>query len=171
MIDFMLNDSGDISFSKIEQNNSELQFDFFICNNSALFFDFYVENYKDPKYLKGLTPGLILNFSTNKINYDKEIDYNVDEEDYLYQQLKIRVSSSLNTILGNKDIGSNVEFYRHRNIEDNLDNILSSVKEAITHILPDAKISIIKTKTNYYDYSNTLKITISNKKYNFYYYL
>ena len=49
MIDFMLNDSGDISFSKIEQNNSELQFDFFICNNSALFFDFYVENYKDPK--------------------------------------------------------------------------------------------------------------------------
>ena len=43
MVDFMLDNSGDIMFAE-ESMDSELQFDFVVSNNSTLFMDFYIEN-------------------------------------------------------------------------------------------------------------------------------
>lgn len=171
MTDFILNSNGDLSFVTLDSLNSEFQLDFFISKNSSLFLDFYIENYKDFSYLKGLTPGLIFNFEISQINYDKEVYYNSKEEDYLFQQIKIRLSSSLNTILGNEDIGSNLEYFKHKNIDENIGAISECIKDAINDIMPNAKIKIEKIQTNYFDYSNSLKVIISNKDYNFYYYL
>lgn len=171
MKDFMLSNSGDIMFATSEELAPEFQLDFFISDNSTLFMDFYVENLKKPKYLDGLTPGLIYNFNITKIENDKEIVYNLDEEEYLYQQLKIRISSVLGTIYGNEDVGSKIELYKHKNIDDNLNYILSSVREAITDIMPEAKLNIRKIGGGYYTYSDSVEITISNKEYKFYYYL
>ena len=115
MLDFMLTDSGDISFIQVEDTDAEFQLDFFVSNNSALFLDFRVENYKDFEYINNLTPGLVFNFTIDKVSYDKEVVYNYDEEDYLYQELKIHISTTLNTVLGNEDLGCDVEYYRHKN--------------------------------------------------------
>lgn len=170
MVDFMLDNSGDIMFAEASMD-SEFQFDFVVSNNSTLFMDFYIENLKEHQYLKNMTPGLIYNFSISKITNNKEIVYNSDEEDYLYQQLKIRISSVVGTILNNEDIGSDIDKYRHKNIDKNLDYILGSIRTAIEDIMPDAKISIRKTDSGYYDYSDSVEVSISNKKFNFYYYL
>lgn len=171
MLDFMLTNSGDISFVQVEDTDAEFQLDFFVSNNSALFLDFRVENYKDFEYINNLTPGLIFNFTIDKVNYDKEVVYNYDEEDYLYQQLKIRISTTLNTVLGNEDMGCDVEYYRHKSTDDNINYILSSIETAVKDIMPNAIVTINKVNSGYYDYTDTLEITISNKEYNFYYYL
>ena len=171
MLDFMLTDSGDISFVQVENTDTEFQLDFFVSNNSALFLDFRVENYKDFEYISNLIPGLVFNFTIDKINYDKEVVYNYDEEDYLYQQLKIRISTTLNTVLGNEDLGCDVEYYRHKSIDDNINYILSSIETAVKDIMPNAIVTINKVNSGYYDYTDTLEITVSNKEYNFYYYL
>lgn len=171
MLDFMLTDSGDISFIQVEDTDAEFQLDFFVSNNSALFLDFRVENYKDFEYINNLTPGLVFNFTIDKVNYDKEVVYNYDEEDYLYQQLKIHISTTLNTVLGNEDLGCDVEYYRHKNIDDNMNYILSSIETTVKDIMPNAIVTINKVNSGYYDYTDTLEITVSNKEYNFYYYL
>lgn len=171
MKDFMLSSTGDITFSTAEELSPSFQFDFFVSDNSIMNLNFYVENLKKPKYLKGLTPGIVFNFNISKTENDKEIVYNIDEEEYLYQQLKIRISSVLGTILGNEDIGSTIELYKHKNIDDNLNYILSSVKEAIEDIMPEAILNIRKIGGGYYSYSDSVEITISNKEYKFYYYL
>lgn len=171
MIDFMLDNNGDLSFKTLELSDTGLQLDFFVSDNSTLFFDFYIENNKNFSYIKNLMPGLVLHFTVDEIKYNKEIICNLTEEDYLFQQLKIRINSSLNTIVGNEDIGSDIEFYRHKNINDNIDLILKSVKDAINDIMPDADISIERINEGYFDYTNKLQITISNEEYSFYYYL
>jgi hypothetical protein len=171
MKDFMLNNSGDIMFATAEELAPSFQFDFFISDNSIMTLNFYIENLKKSKYLKGLTPGLIFDFNISKTENDKEIIYNIDEEEYLYQQLKIRISSVLGTILGNEDIGSTIESYKHKNIDDNLNYILSSVKDAIEDIMPEAILNIRKIGGGYYTYSDSVEITVSNKEYKFYYYL
>lgn len=171
MIDFILDDNGDLSFKALELSDTGLQIDFFVSDNSILFFDFYIENNKKFSYIKNLNPGLILHFTVDEIKYDKEIICNTTDEDYLFQQLKIRINSSLNTILGNEDIGSDVEFYRHKNINENIDLIFKSIKTAINDIMPNANVSIEKINEGYFDYTNKLQITISNEEYSFYYYL
>lgn len=171
MIDFILNSNGDLSFTVSDTENEQLQLDFFTSQNTSLFFDFYIENLREFSYLDNLVPGLIFNFETSYINYDKEVYYSQSEEDYLLQQIKIRLSSPLGTIMGNENIGSELDFYKHKNIDQNINSITDCIREAINDILPDAKIKVEKIDSGYFDYTNSLKITISNKDYNFYYYL
>lgn len=171
MIDFILNSNGDLSFVFSDIENEQFQLDFFTSKNNALFFNFYIENFKDFSYLNNLTPGLIFNFETFHIDYNKEIYYNFSEEDYILQQIKIRLSSPLGTIMGNENIGSKLDLYKHKNIDDSINSISECTKEAINDILPNANIKVEKINSGYFDYTDSLKITISNNDYNFYYYL
>ena len=171
MIDFVLNSNGDLSFFASDPNSNQFQLDFFTSNNSSLLFDFYIENFKSSSYLKDLKPELVFNFELSNIEYNKDIYCTTSEEDYLFQQIKIRLSSPLETIMGNESIGSTLDYYRHKNIDENIYTISECIKNAIKDIMPNVKVNVEKIGNAYFDYTDSLKITISNKDYNFYYYL
>ena len=149
----MLNKNGDILFKQSDRYKSSLQFDFFVTQSNGLIFDFYIEQLKD----------------------DKEIVCVDNEEDYIYQQIKIRLSSALGTIKENENIGSKLDLYKHTLINPEKDYdftiIEQCVRDALYDILPNAEITVSKNSTIYTDYSNSLIVTITYKELNYYYYL
>lgn len=179
MYDFLLNNHGDILFYKTDKQENSFQLDFFIAPSDSLSFDFYIDNYNDFEYISPsnstaiIEPGMIFSFNTQEVKNDKDICITENEEDLIFQKIKIRLSSAINTIEGNKDIGSNLELYKHRLItkDDTFTDIYTCIQEAISDILPNAKIDIKLIESIYIDYSCSIKVTIQYKDYNFYYYL
>lgn len=177
MFDFTLNKNGDILFKQSDRYKSSLQFDFFITQTNGLIFDFYIDNY-ETNYLikeKNVYPGLQLDFQIEKIKEDKEIVCVTKEEDYIYQQIQIRLSSALGTIRNNENIGSELELYKHNLLNPEKDYNYSLIQQcvynAIKDILPQAEITVTKSSTIYTDYSNSLIVMITYKDQNYYYYL
>ena len=111
--DFQLNENGDILFKQSDRSDSFLQFDFFVAKTNGLVFDFYVDTYEQREYLQDLKPGFVFEFCIDNPDKDKEIVCIEDKNDYLYQQIKIRLSSALGTIKGNESLGSTLDNYRH----------------------------------------------------------
>ena len=113
-----------------------------------------------------------MNMYLKKAENNKEIVLAKDE-DYIEQQIKIRLQTTLNTLLHNEDIGSDLDLYRHNIIteKDDFSTIKESVRRAIEDILPEAEIDVEKIETIYLDYSNSLMITIRNRDYSYYYYV
>lgn len=173
MKDFLLDVNGDLCFGKSDNIYNSLEFSFFTSNTQSFFLNFYIENYDIPNHLDGFTPEFILNFHLKEVKYDKDILLNESEEEYFQQQIKIRLDTSLKTLESNEHIGSNLDLYNHRLIkkDDKFEDIKQCIKEALNDILPNAQIEVTKLDTIYLDYSNSLMITIKNKKYNYYYYL
>lgn len=178
MVDFQLNKNGDIFFEESKNINNKFELNFFVSQSDVMTINFYTENLSSFSYLKSnkedrvLNPGICLNIYTKKIENNKEVVL-VKEEDYIGQQIKIRLQTSLGTLLNNEDIGSDLDLYKHNIISDKDDFsiIKKSVKKAIYDILPNAEIDVQKIKTIYLDYSNSLMITIKNDNYNYYYYV
>lgn len=175
MYDFMLNKNGDILFKQSDRYKSSLQFDFFITQSNGLIFDFYVDNAEPLKLLDDVHPGLQFDFYIEQLKEDKEIACIDNEEDYIYQQIKIRLSSALGTIRENENIGSKLDLYKHTLINPEKDYdftiIEQCVRDALYDILPNAEITVSKNSTIYTDYSNSLIVTITYKELNYYYYL
>lgn len=173
MKDFLLSSNGDIMFEKSNFIEDSLEFNFLVSSHKTLSLNFYIENYNDFKYLDGFTPQFILNFNLKKIENDKSIVINENEEQYYQQQIKIRLETPLNTLLQNNNIGSNISLYNHKVItnDNTFEDIKKCVKEALQDILPNAQIQVDKIDTIYLDYSNSLLITINFKNYSYYYYV
>ena len=66
-----------------------------------------------------------------------------------------------------------MELYKHDYVDSTSieSNIKKCVKEAIQDILPNANISIKKTKTAYLDYTNSFIVTIIDQDKYYEYYL
>ena len=173
--DFQLNENGDILFKQSDRSDSFLQFDFFIAKSNGLVFDFYIDTYRQKEYLQDLKPGFVFEFCIDNPEENKEIVCIEDKNDYLYQQIKIRLSSALGTIKGNESLGSTLDNYRHilLNSDKKKDykDIETCVKEAIKDILPDAKITIYNTPSIYTDFTNSIIISIVQEDFDFFYYL
>ena len=177
MFDFQLNKNGDILFKQSDRYKSSLQFDFYITQTTGLVFDFYVDNYEENSLIqeKNVHPGMQMDFQLEKIKEDKEIICTIREEDYIYQQIQIRLSSALGTIKNNENIGSELELHKHTLLNPGKEYDYAVIQEcvynAIKDILPQAEITVSKSATIYTDYSNSLIVTITYKDQNYYYYL
>lgn len=173
--DFKLNKSGDILFKYSDREYSSLQFDFFTSPTSGLVFDFYIDNYISEGYLSGLKPMFSFQFYIDTPAYDKEIVPIKSNEEYIYQQIKIRLSSALGSIKNNENIGSELDKYRHTILNPNKETDYSEIKEcvekAIADILPDATIKVTAKDTIFTDFTNSLIVSISKGDFNYYYYL
>ena len=178
MIDFQLNKNGDLLFEESQIINNSFELNFFVSQSDMLIMNLYTENLSPFSYLENkkedriLAPGICMNMYLKKAENNKEIVL-AKNEDYLEQQIKIRLQTALNTLLNNEDIGSDLDLYRHNIImdKDDFGTIKESVKRAIKDILPDAEIDVEKIETIYLDYSNSLMITIKNDDYSYYYYV
>lgn len=174
MKDFLLNTNGDIMFEKSNFIEDSLEFSFLVSSYKTLSLNFYIENYNDFEYSNDLNPQFVLEFNLKKIENDKNIVINENEEQYYQQQIKIRLETPLNTLLQNSNIGSNINLYNHKIIttkDNTFKDIKQCVKEALKDILPNAQIQVQKIDTIYLDYSNSLLITINFKNYSYYYYV
>lgn len=177
MYDFMLNKNGDILFKQSDRYKSSLQFDFFVTQTNGLIFDFYVDNPEPLSIIKeeNVHPGFQFDFYIDEMKEDKEIVGVTNEEDYIYQQIQIRLNSALGTIKNNENIGSKLELHKHTLLNPKKDYDYSAVqqcvRDAIKDILPQAEITVSKSSTIYTDYSNSLIVTITYKELNYYYYL
>lgn len=178
MIDFQLDKNGDLLFEESKVINNSFELNFFVSQSNIMIMNLYTENLAPFSYLENkkenkiLTPGICMNMYLKKAENNKEIVLAKDE-DYIEQQIKIRLQTTLNTLLHNEDIGSDLDLYRHNIIteKDDFSTIKESVKRAIEDILPEAEIDVEKIETIYLDYSNSLMITIRNRDYSYYYYV
>lgn len=173
--DFQLSENGDILFKQSNRSKEFLQFDFYVAKTNGLVFDFYIDNYETQEYLNDLKPQFVFDFYIDNPDNDKEIVYIDDKEEYLYQQIKIRLSSALGTIRGNENLGSTLDNYRHMLLNPDkkkeYTDLIICVRNAINDILPDAQIDIYNTPTIYTDFTNSIVIAITQEDLNFYYYL
>ena len=173
--DFKLDKFGDIYFKYSDREESSLQIDFFTPPTNGLLFDFYVDNYTSNPYLTDLEPLFSFSFYVDLPVYDKEIVSLENDEEYIYQQIRIRLSSALGSIKNNENIGSDIDRYRHLLLNPSKESEFTEIKEcvrkAIQDILPNASIQIIPKDTIFIDFTNSLIIAISKGDINYYYYL
>lgn len=173
--DFKLNKFGDILFKYSDREQSSLQFDFITSPTNGLLFDFYIDSYTSEGYLSDLTPMFSFQFYIDTPAYDKEIMTVRSDEEYIYQQIKIRLSTALGSIKNNENIGSELDKYRHTILNPNKETDYAEIKDciekAISDVLPGATIKVIAKDTIYTDFTNSLIVSISKGEYNYYYYL
>lgn len=166
MKDLFLTPRGDLAIKNISNNDKRLEINFFTSNSNALRLNFYIE---DTSQYRPNANSLGINFSINKPEYNKEIE-TISGDAYIEQAIKIRLSTSLGSLDGNKDIGSKLELVMHEFVDaqTTYTNLEKIIKEAIYDLIPNAQISIRKPKTKYTDYSTNLIIVIvdNDKKYN-----
>ena len=173
--DFQLNDHGDILFEQSDRKDSSLQFDFFVARTNGLVFNFYIDDYDSHEYLNDLDPQFVFDFCIDNPENNKEIVCIDNREEYLYQQVKIRLNSALGTIQGNETLGSTLDNYRHMLLnpdkQKSYEDIITCVKTAIKDILPNARVAVYNKPTIYTDFCNSIIITITQDDFNYYYYL
>lgn len=169
MIDIALNDNGDIMFEENEGYEESLLLNFIISNSSSLQLNMYIDNSDDIKFKKKV---LQLNILLDVPEYNKEI-ITISNEEFYEQAIKLRISTALNSVYGNTDMGSKIESFKHRNITEKrlYEYIESEVKRCLSDIMPSAEIRVEKYKTYYREFYNALKITVINKGKYYYYYL
>lgn len=172
--DFKLNKKGDLLFEYSTRDSSSLQFDFFVSNTNGLIFDFYIDSPNYQKFLPDLEPGLIFKFFIDSPVHNKEI-CTIENDEYIEQQIKIRLTSALGSIRGNESIGSRLDDYRHMLLNPEKENdygeIIYCVEQAIADILPNATVEIFNKPGIYTDFTNSLIISIYQDEQQYYYYL
>ena len=173
--DFKLSNNGDILFKFSNKQEQSLQVDFYTSPTKGLVFDFYIDSYYSEQYLPNLVPQFAFQFNTECKANDKEILTITDEQEYIYQQIKIRLSSVLGSIQGNEQLGSKLEKYKHMLLnpkkENNYEELIACVRDAIKDVLPNAEITVINNQTIYTDFTNSLIISIIYNDYSYYFYL
>lgn len=168
MYDLMLTDNGDIAFEISEQLKDSLQINFVLSKSNALILDFFIDNFVESYN----TDGLQINFNIFKTLNNKSCR-EVTGQNYYEQAIKIRLNSALGSIKGNEQIGSKLDLYKHEYVDSQyLDsNLKKIIKEAIKDILPNAEITLSKSKTQYLNYSNSYVVNIIDKDKHIEYYL
>lgn len=168
MYDLMLTPNGDLAFEESEQLKDSLQINFVTSKSKAMTINFFIDNFMD----KEQGNGLLVNFRVHKPLNNKTCRDAIGQ-DFYEQGIRLRLETTIGTIKGNEDIGSKLELYKHDYVDNNYleTNIIKCVKEAITDILPNAEITIQKTKTPYLNYTNSFIVTIVDQDKYYEYYL
>ena len=114
--DFMIGESGDLIFVPSTINKEELTLNFYTMPSNCLTVNFFIKNRFEFKHLKNLEPSLIINFNVDTVNYcfDTLI---ANDQDYMQQQITIRLKTALGTLTNNEDIGSTIDMYKHNIIK------------------------------------------------------
>lgn len=169
MIDLALNDNGDIMFEENEGYEESLLLNFIISNSTSLQLNLYIDNSDDAEYKSNV---LQINMLLDVPEYDKEVEI-ISNEEFYEQAIKLRIATSLNSVLGNKDMGSKIESFKHRTITEKrlFEYLEVEIRRCISDIIPNADVKIEKHKTYYREFYNALKITVINKGKYYYYYL
>jgi phage baseplate assembly protein W len=112
------------------------------------------------------------NFYVYVPKYDK-IAVAVKDKEYIYQAIKIRLNTELNTVRKNENLGTDIFTMLHKDptnekLQKQLEN---KVRIAISDILTDYSVSVQVMQSNYLDYHDNVRIVITNNKDVFYYYL
>lgn len=104
--------------------------------------------------------------------FDK-IARTVRNKEYIQQSIKLRLSTELNTVLGNNDLGSNLHTYIHSNTTANklLAEIAQEVKKSINDLLPNCEVHAYIINSDYLNYHDSIKIVIINNEETYYYYI
>ena len=102
-----------------------------------------------------------ITFNLNKIKYNKKI-FSVSDKDYIIQQIKIRLRTSLGELPLRKTFGSTLETQMHKDIQDkivqkNIENIVSSI---VSEFLKNYSIKVIPYIDRNNGYYQTFKINI-----------
>lgn len=125
MIDFKLNNSGDIilenkkNFNKFTLTFIKSEFPTFKTNFQIMLDKKNILKDKE-KYFK-------LSFNTD-FNKDKKIKFKtIQEEDELKQRIMIKLRTELGEIYHNQNFGSSINIYRHDIINDTTLSLLSSL--------------------------------------------
>ena len=156
--DFMITENGDISFVENDIENKRFNLKFYLSNFNAMNIKFNIERtskIKNEKHMMNIT------FNLNKIKYNKKI-FSVSDKDYIIQQIKIRLRTSLGELPLRKTFGSTLETQMHKDIQDktvqkNIENIVSSI---VSEFLKNYSIKVIPYIDRNNGYYQTFKINI-----------
>jgi phage baseplate assembly protein W len=113
---------------------------------------------------------LTLEFYYYTLDHNKNSRY-VEGDKFIQQAIKLRLSTEQGTITNDDNFGSRLYSIMHSNLDDSklLDAIVDIAKEALSDILPNANITASKIDTNYYDYHDTVKLTIKHDNKTYFY--
>ncbi len=97
----------------------------------------------------------------------------VSDSEYIEQAIRIRLSTELETVRENMDLGTDIYTLYHSNLTANkLElTIKNKVYDAIKDILPNSSIDIRISKSDYLNYHDSIEIVIINNDKTFYYYV
>ena len=167
-LDLYLTSTGDIAFEETEIiKENGLTFNFFLAPSNALTFNFYT---KSSRTILQNAQTLCIDFYTYTIDYDKNSRI-VEENRFIQQAIKIRLSTEFGTMSKDEKFGSKIFELMHLNLDDSelLQRVEIAAREALSDLLPNAKITATKMKSNYMDYYDTIKLTIKHNNQVFYY--
>ena len=157
-LDLFLTDSGDFSFYTNADNLSDgFVFSFHIAPTDSLLFRFHTVN----KFQQKTDNMFNYNFYLYTPKYDKTIK-SVSKDGFIYQNIKLRLNTELNTVRENLGMGCDLHTIMHSNIPNNrlCSYIEEMVKASIIDLLPNSKVSVSLLNTNYLDYHDSIKIVI-----------
>ena len=100
--------------------------------------------------------------NTYTVLYDKKNKL-ISGDDYIRQAIKIQLETELGTLRENLDVGSDLYKYRHMFMNENavVTQIEKVVAEAIKPIVPNSEVKVYLMKTEYYDFYNAIKISVT----------
>lgn len=166
--DLYLTSSGDITFEESNViRDYGLVYDFFIASSNAFTLNIYT---KTSKSAIQMPQSLTLEFYYYTLDHNKNSRY-VEGDKFIQQAIKLRLSTEQGTITNDESFGSRLYSIMHSNLDDSklLDAIVDIAKEALSDILPNANITASKIDTNYYDYHDTVKLTIKHDNKTYFY--
>ena len=158
--DFFLNNKGDLSFETVDMEESEqLVFNFHYATSDSLLFNFFPEIHGTKNREQGMFQ---FNFNTYTVLYDKKNKL-ISGDDYIRQAIKIQLETELGTLRENLDVGSDLYKYRHMFMNENavVTQIEKVVAEAIKPLVPNSEVKVYLMKTEYYDFYNAIKISVT----------
>ena len=158
--DFLLNSHGDISFEVAPKEEMEqFVFNFHYATSDSLLFNFFA----DINGTKNREPDMLqFNFNTYTVLYDKKNKL-ISGDEYIKQAIKIQLETELDTLRENETVGSNIYKYRHMFM--NPDEVIAFIEEcayeAIKDIVPNCEVKVYLRETDYYDFYNAIKISVT----------
>lgn len=160
-MDFLLTNSGDITFELFEKDNNPLELSFIVSNTKALSISFYVDT-EDYEFKPDKT-SLSLSFYVDNPSYNKTIT--IANKDELYeQQINIRLRTVLGDMKSYESLGSKLETMKHKYIDDLISGIEleEEIKRSLIDIIPECEVFISLKEGIYYGYKDCIEITIED---------
>ena len=138
MFDFKLTERGDLMLVESSAIDTKVKIDFMLSKSQPVRIDFYLDN-----FIEQDAKGAKLQFEINGKN-EKYHCRTIEGTAAVQQACILRLKTELGDMKNNESIGSTLESIRHQPIHDTLvqNNINTIAKQAISDILPNAKITV-----------------------------
>lgn len=131
MFDLALTEQGDILFERNLIKDTGLKVSFNFANSKTLRVNFKVEDYVP---LIQTNHSLKVSFEIERLNeYDQVVTLN--ESDAKIQAIKIRLQTALGSLPFYPTIGSELEIYKHKSLNNKL--IQKAIQDAVTKAISD----------------------------------